>query len=194
MNASVANIKDQKALADRAQLAARLEASGRGDAAAFEDLYRRTSAKLFGICLRIFPDRQEADDALQDAYITIWNKAGTYDAARASPITWLATVTRNRAIDRLRSRGKAGLASLDEASEIADSAPLAEAQLIASSEDKALHACVGALEARDAGFIRAAFMGGATYADLAVKEGLPLSTVKSRIRRALIKLRECLDQ
>jgi RNA polymerase sigma-70 factor, ECF subfamily len=194
MSASVTEIKDQKAMEDRAQLAASLTAAGRGDAAAFDALYRRTSAKLFGICLRIFPDRQEAEDALQDAYITIWNKAATYDAARASPITWMATVTRNRAIDRLRSRGKAGLAPIDEANEIADSAPLAEAQLIASSEDKALHVCVGTLEARDAGFIRAAFMGGATYADLAVKEGLPLGTVKSRIRRALIKLRECLER
>jgi RNA polymerase sigma-70 factor, ECF subfamily len=179
--------------AARAKLAEALLRTGQGDRSAFETVYKATSAKLFGVCLRIFPDRNEAEEALQDAFLTIWNKAATFESGRASPISWLVTVTRNRAIDRLRSMGKAGLTPLDEAAEVADPAPLAEAQLLARSEDAVLHHCIGGLEQRDAHFIRSAFIGGATYADLAHQEGQPLGTIKSRIRRALIKLRMCME-
>jgi RNA polymerase sigma-70 factor, ECF subfamily len=179
--------------ARRARLADALIRTGQGDRSAFETVYKATSAKLFSVCLRIFPDRNEAEEALQDAYLTIWNKAASFEAGRASPISWLVAVTRNRAIDRLRTKGKAGLASLDEAAEIADPAPLAEAQLLADGEDRLLHGCIAGLGRRDAHFIRSAFIGGATYADLAAREGEPLGTVKSRIRRALIKLRACME-
>jgi RNA polymerase sigma-70 factor, ECF subfamily len=179
--------------ARRARLADALLRTGRGDRSAFETLYRATSAKLFGVCLRIFPDRAEAEEALQDAYLTIWNKAASFESGRASPISWLVAVTRNRAIDRLRARGRAGLAPLDEAAEVADPAPLADAQLLSGDEDRSLHRCIDGLDGRDAHFIRSAFLGGATYADLATREGQPLGTVKSRIRRALIKLRACME-
>ena len=185
---SAATIAD----AARARLTDALLRTGNGDRDAFETLYKLTSAKLFGVCLRIFPERTDAEEALQDAYITIWNKAATFESGRASPVSWLVTVTRNRAIDRLRSLGKARYAPIDEANEMADPAPLADAQMMANSEDRALHGCIATLDTRDAGFIRAAFMSGVTYADLAEREALPLGTVKSRIRRALIKLRECL--
>jgi RNA polymerase sigma-70 factor, ECF subfamily len=179
--------------ARRARLSDALVRAGNGDRSAFETVYRATSAKLFGVCLRIFPNRNEAEEALQDAYLTIWNKAASFEAGRASPISWLVTVTRNRAIDRMRAKGKAGLASLDEATEIADPAPLADARLMADGEDRVLHGCIEGLDSRDAHFIRSAFIGGATYADLASREGEPLGTVKSRIRRALIKLRHCME-
>jgi RNA polymerase sigma-70 factor, ECF subfamily len=179
--------------ARRARLSDALVRAGNGDRSAFETVYKATSAKLFGVCLRIFPNRNEAEEALQDAYLTIWNKAASFEAGRASPISWLVTVTRNRAIDRMRAKGKAGLASLDEATEIADPAPLADARLMADGEDRVLHSCIEGLDSRDAHFIRSAFIGGATYADLASREGEPLGTVKSRIRRALIKLRACME-
>jgi RNA polymerase sigma-70 factor, ECF subfamily len=178
--------------ADRARLTEFLVATGRGDRAAFEQLYRRTSAKLFGVCFRIFGNQSEAEDVLQDVYITIWNKAATYEAGRASPITWLVTVARNRSIDRLRGVGRTGLAPLDEAAEVADPSPAADAVLIAQGDDAALSHCINGLNPRDAGFIRASFLQGATYADLAMRDGLPLGTVKSRIRRALLALRQCL--
>jgi RNA polymerase sigma-70 factor, ECF subfamily len=183
---------ERRADADRSRLASLLVKAGAGDATAFEDLYRRTSAKLFGVCLRIFSDRSEAEDALQDAYINIWNKAATFNPARASPITWLATVTRNRAIDRLRNAGKARLAPIEAADEVADPAPLADAQLMLDAEESALKNCLNGLDGRDADFIRSAFLSGATYADLAERDALPLGTVKSRVRRALLKLRDCL--
>jgi RNA polymerase sigma-70 factor, ECF subfamily len=179
--------------ARRARLADALVRTGKGDRSAFESVYKATSSKLFGVCLRIFPDKAEAEEALQEAYLTIWNKAASFEAGRASPISWLVTVTRNRAIDRLRSKGKAGLTSLDEAAEIADPAPLADAQMLNASDSRALNGCIEDLNQRDAHFIRCAFIGGATYADLAANEGEPLGTVKSRIRRALLKLRSCME-
>jgi RNA polymerase sigma-70 factor, ECF subfamily len=182
----------QRADHERTQLVAALVQAGCGDTAAFKDVYRLTSAKLFGVCLRIFGDRSEAEDALQDAYITIWNKASTFDPNRASPITWLVTVARNRAIDRWRSSGKARLAPLAEADEVADVAPLADQAMVLNQQEAALGACIETLDQIDADFIRSAFMKGATYADLAQRDGLPLGTVKSRIRRALLKLRACL--
>jgi RNA polymerase sigma-70 factor (ECF subfamily) len=186
---NIQNIEDAR----RARLVDALIRTGQGDRSAFEQLYRATSAKLFGICLRIFPERSEAEEALQDAYLTIWNKAASFEPGRASPISWLATLTRNRAIDRLRAAGKAKYVGVEEAAEIADPAPHADAQLFAASEDAALKGCINGLEARDAHFIRSAFLGGATYAQLADAEGAPLATVKSRIRRALIKLRACME-
>jgi RNA polymerase sigma-70 factor, ECF subfamily len=179
--------------ARRARLNDALLRTGQGDRSAFETLYRATSAKLFGVCLRIFPDRQEAEEALQDAYLTIWNRASSFQSGRASPISWLVAVTRNRAIDRLRAAGKAIYTPIDEANEIADPAPRADAQMFAANEDKILLGCIEGLEPRDAHFIRSAFLGGATYAQLADAESTPLATVKSRIRRALIKLRACME-
>ncbi len=177
----------------RTRLADALIRTGKGDRSAFETVYKQTSAKLFGVCLRIFPDRTEAEEALQEAYLTIWNKAASFEAGRASPISWLVTVTRNRAIDRLRSRGKAGLTSLDEAAEVADPEPLADAVMLAAGDNRVLNSCIDDLDRRDAHFIRCAFIGGATYTDLATQEGAPLGTVKSRIRRALLKLRHCIE-
>jgi RNA polymerase sigma-70 factor, ECF subfamily len=186
-------LANARAKNDRDKLTDALVRAGAGDRSSFEYVYRQTSAKLFGVCLRIFPNRTDAEEALQDAYLTIWNKAASFESGRASPISWLATVTRNRAVDRLRASGKVKYAPVEDASEIADPAPLADTQMLARSEDVALHGCIETLDDRDAGFIRAAYIGGATYADLASHEELPLGTVKSRIRRALIKLRACLE-
>ncbi|MBP7952350.1 MAG: sigma-70 family RNA polymerase sigma factor [Sphingorhabdus sp.] len=179
--------------AARARLSEALVRTGYGDRAAFETVYRATSAKLFGVCLRIFPDRNEAEEALQDAYLTIWNRASSFQTGRASPISWLVAVTRNRAIDRLRASGKAKFTALDDAMEIEDTAPRADTVLSAADDDKILHHCIQTLDQRDAHFIRSAFIGGATYSQLADAESAPLATVKSRIRRALLRLRACME-
>ena len=104
---------------DRAELIAYLSRISRGERAALENLYRRTSAKLFGVCLRILSDRAEAEDVLQEVYLTVWNKAAQFDAERGlSPITWLVSIARNRALDRLRSRTQR-FGGLDEAAVVA---------------------------------------------------------------------------
>jgi RNA polymerase sigma-70 factor (ECF subfamily) len=156
------------------------------------EVYRRTSSKLFGVCLRIFPERSDAEDALQDAYVNIWRKAGSFDPARASPITWLVTLTRNRAIDRLRATGKRVTAPIEAAFDVADDTPDAEECLIASDDRARIAYCIETLPQGDATMIRTAFFEGATYADLADRTSIPLGTVKSRIRRALMKLKTCL--
>src|SRR5262245_28834856 len=89
--------------ATRSQLAAALVRVAAGDRAALRLIYQDTSAKLFGVCLRILNDRGEAEDVLQDVYVTVWRKAATFDPSRASPITWMVAIARNRSIDRLRA-------------------------------------------------------------------------------------------
>lgn len=173
----------------RSPLDAQLERAGRGDRRAFEDLYRLSSAKLFAVCLRILPRRQEAEDALQDAYLTIWQRASRYDADRGPAIAWLTVIARNAAIDRLRKRRTPAAISA-EGDEVVDPAPLADLGLIAREDDARLAASLDGLDPADAEFLRTAFLGGLTYADLAKRDCLPLGTVKSRICRALLKLRE----
>ncbi len=182
-----------RATRERELLSDALGRVGIGDRKAFEFLYRRTSAKLFGVCLRIFGNRNEAEEALQDAYLTIWSRAAAFDRDRASPISWLVAITRNRAIDRLRARVKGKPVDLEEALAIPDPAPDAEKRLEEKDDARGVDSCIERLDDRDANFIRAAFWNGWTYADLAVAESTPLPTVKSRIRRALIKLRHCLE-
>lgn len=157
-----------------------------------QEVYRRTAAKLLGVCLRIFPDRDDAEDALQEAFVTIWRNARRYDPGQASPITWMVTVTRHRAIDRARRGGRPPSWPIAAADELADERPDAQAQLIAAQGDARMVACLDALAHGDAAMIRTAFYHGATYADIAARAELPLGTVKSRIRRALLKLRDCL--
>lgn len=178
---------------DRQALTQALAAVAGGSEAALAEVYSMTAAKLFGICLRILSDRPEAEDALQDIYLTIWKRAGSFDAERASPVTWLSTIARNRAIDRLRARGTRKLGSLDEAAQVRDPAPSAFAMLQAQEDRGRLSECLGELEARQANAIRAAFFEGATYVELAQSGAVALGTMKSWIRRGLLKLRACLD-
>ncbi len=165
-----------------------------GERAALEDVYRATSAKLFGICYRILGDEKEAEDALQDVYLTLWRRADRFDPARASPISWLATFARNRAIDRLRS-GKARRSAVpeSEAAPIADASPLAEAMLIDAEREARVHGCLDTLDETPRDAIRTAFFEGRTYAELAENMGVPLGTMKSWIRRGLAKLKACME-
>ncbi len=178
---------------DATSLALALRRTGEGDRLAFEDVYHRTCVKLFGVCLRILPVRQEAEEALQDAYLLVWQRASAFDASRGSAMTWLITLTRNRAIDRLRAKGKIATAPLDLAGEVADPAPDATVMIDASQDEQRLALCLGRLEGGDATLIRTAFFDGSTYAELAARASAPLGTIKSRIRRALLKLRACLS-
>ncbi len=165
-----------------------------GESRALDAIYRATAAKLFGICLRITRDRSAAEDALQDVYVSLSQAAGRYDPARASPHAWLGTFARNRAIDRLR-RGKrlAEAAPIEAADEVADAAPLADALLSAGQERARVHSCLEALDDPQRSTIRTAFFDGVTYAEIAERQGQPLGTVKSWVRRGLAKLKICLE-
>lgn len=165
-----------------------------GDRRAFESLYRATSSRLFGICLRVLHERADAEDVLQDVYTTIWNKAGQYDAGRANAMAWLAMIARNRAIDRIRATPARGSqADIEVAEAIADAGP-SPLQTTEAADDRArLEHCMRQLEPKRQGLIRAAFFGGATYEELAQRSGSPLGSVKSWIRRGLLQLRGCLE-
>lgn len=178
---------------DAASLAATLGRVADGDRVAFEDVYRRTSVKLFGVCLRILPVRQEAEEALQEAYLSVWRRAATFDATKGSAMTWLITLTRNRAVDRLRSASKIATAPIELAEEVPDPAPAASTLLEIGEDQQRLAHCLGTLDWGDAGLIRTAFFEGSTYAELASRAATPLGTIKSRVRRALLKLKDCLS-
>ena len=179
--------------AARARLVEALVATGREDRSAFRTVYDLTSAKLFGVVLRICNDRGAAEEVLSDVYLTIWKRAGAYEPGRASPISWLATIARNRAIDWRRAAGRTPSTPLDEAPDIADDRANAFDLLAQDEGARALHLCLDALDDKQRGAIRTAFFDGLTYAELAERDAVPLGTMKSWVRRGLIRLKECLD-
>ncbi len=168
-----------------------------GDRAAFRTLYGRTSAKLFGVCLRVLNDRAQAEEALQEAYAKIWTRAGQYRANGYSPMTWLITLARNTAVDKRRARD-AGVgrrtAPIDAAELVADPAPGPAQQAEARGEAQALQLCLGGLPPERAEMVRRAYLDGATYAELADATGTKLNTVRTWLRRSLMQLRECLSR
>lgn len=168
--------------------------TGNEDRAAFRDVYALTSAKLFGICLRICGERQAAEDVMHEVYLLIWRRAGAFEPGRSSPITWLATIARNRAIDWRRAQGGRVAVPIDDALQIADSAPLASAVMEVAEEAHSVHRCLGELEGRQSAAIRTAFFGGLTYAEIAARDSVPLGTMKSWVRRGLARLKECLER
>lgn len=178
------------ARAELVQLLGRIESA---DQPALRALYDRTSAKLYGICLRVLGNEADAQDVLQDVYVTVWRKAAQYDAAKAGPITWLATLARNRAIDRVRSR-RAPTVDLEKANDIADEGQSALDVIEQAEDSTRLAACLDELEERARLVIKSAFFDGKTYVELAERESVPLGTMKSWIRRGLLRLRGCLER
>lgn len=161
--------------------------------AAFDRLYRLTSTKLYGVCLRILRDRAEADEALQEVYVKIWTKADRFAASDLSPISWLVAVARNHSIDRLRTRRQPAR-ELDEARAVADPAPNPEARTLAGDTRRRIDLCLGELEDERAAAVRGAYLDGDSYAELATRFNVPLNTMRTWLRRSLIKLRDCLER
>ena len=168
-------------------------AEGRRDA--FESLYRQTSATMLGICLRVLRDREEAEDVLQEVYVAVWSKAAQFDQQRARAMTWLGTIARNRAIDRVRARPAPALHEPIEDHDLADDdAPTPAAGIDAALERAQLDDCMEQLEPKRRSLIRTAFFENVTYDVLAVRAEAPLGSVKSWIRRGLQQLKACLER
>ncbi len=163
------------------------------DRAAFDLLYRQTSAKLFGVCLRVLNDRGDAEEALQEVFVKIWTKADRFAVSDLSPISWLVAIARNHAIDRVRARRKPA-ADIDAALDVADPAPGPEAMVVAGDESERIHHCLDELEKDRAAAVRGAYLKGESYAELAERHGVPLNTMRTWLRRSLLKLRECLER
>ena len=183
-----------RSASDAASIARLIEQVAEANERALQQLFDRTSPKLFGICLRILHDKQDAEDALQEVYVSVWRRAGSFDAARSSPITWMATIARNRSIDRLRSSHRSrGTASADEALNVADTSADSFEMASLAQDGARLHHCLEKLEAKQNGAIREAFFDGFAYSQLAERAGVPLGTMKSWIRRGLQSLKKCLE-
>lgn len=161
------------------------------DRAAFNTLYQRTSAKLFGVVLRILKNRAEAEEAIQEVYIKIWQRADRFVAGQYSPISWLMAIARNHALDMLRARRPTG-DDLDVALDIPDAAPSPEKMTEASQDGARIEACLATLDADRAEAVRGAYLDGYSYEELAQRFAVPINTMRTWLRRSLIKLRECL--
>lgn len=178
---------------ERDELSGVLARVAAGDQVAFAELYRRTSAKLFGVCLRMLVDHGEAEEVLQEIYTTVWRRAERFDVARASAITWLMALARNKAIDRLRQRHEYQPSHPFDLDGLVDEQPGPATQAEASQEYRRLQQCLQSLEPRQRQSVREAFFSGSTYSELAAQCRVPLGTMKSWIRRGLLQLRTCLD-
>lgn len=172
-----------------------IERIGSGDEDAFAMLYDRFSPGLYSMAIKIMGDAIEAQDALQDAFAHIWRKAATYDRARSSPFTWAVMVTRNKAIDRIRMRQRvariAGRAAEESVNETAfDESSAAEAGL--REERARVRLALSQISAEQKEAVEMAFFSDLTHEQIAERLGAPLGTVKARIRRGLLKLRDLL--
>jgi RNA polymerase sigma factor (sigma-70 family) len=177
--------------ANRKLVATALARIATGDRNALQTVYRLTSAKLFAVCLRILGERSAAEDALQEVYMTVWRKAAQF----ASPMTWLIAIARNRAIDLARARGSSrNMEPIEVAAELADDAPMADTTMQTAQDQARLYQCLGGLAERERTALRGAFFDGNTYEELAERMKVPLGTMKSWIRRAMLKLKSCLEQ
>ena len=176
-----------------------LAATARGDHDAFAQVYERTHRHLFGVALRILGRHACAEDALQEAFVSIWRNAGTYrptvNGQDIQPMTWLITIVRNKALDSLRSRVRRGETELDEEDHDAHggAAPSALDLVGAATDALRLHACLGALDGTHRQSLALAYGQGLTHSEVAARMGAPLGSVKSWIRRGLDKLRDGLQ-
>lgn len=169
------------------------------DRDAFRTLYDLTSAKLFGFALRVLRKDELAEEALQDAFVSIWHAAGSYQPHLAAPPTWMAAIVRNKALD-IRRRVQAGVEVVAgqfdydpvDGLEDQDAGPQERAQL--SRDADALARCMGTLAGRQRQAIGMAFLHDLSHSEVAARLSQPIGTVKTWIRRGLDRLRDCLTR
>ena len=165
---------------------------GAGDRQAFAVLYQATSAKLYGVVLRILKRRDIADEVVQETYVRIWNSASTFDPARASPITWMVTIARNRALDEVRRAVPVSLDAAPEALEVADGNMLALERLEIASDLARLAACIDGLDPERRDIVKLAYLEGLSREELGLRFGYPVGTIKTWLRRSMQQLKACL--
>jgi RNA polymerase sigma-70 factor, ECF subfamily len=183
-----------RAAAANARLAALLAQCALGNQQAFADLYRATSAKLFGVTLRILRREDWAEEVLQESYVNIWNHAGDYAVQKSAPLTWMTSIVRNRSLDWLRRpRQENSGEEYDIALEAwQDETPGPLERLTAARDASALADCLGTLDNRQRQTIMLAFFHGLSHSELAAHLRQPLGTIKTWVRRGLERLKNCL--
>jgi RNA polymerase sigma-70 factor (ECF subfamily) len=170
---------------------------GRRDRTAFGELYDLTSNILFSVAFRILKNQTTAEDLLQEVYLQVWEKASSYDPTRGQPITWLLTMTRNRAIDRIRSRNRQERlvqSVTDEPCWLTDERGAVEDAWLTSERADAVRSSLAKIPAEQRQAIELAFFRGLTQAEIADALDTPLGTIKARIRRGMLQLREILNE
>jgi len=181
------------------RLAALLAKVALGDQEAFADLYRQSSSHLYGVALRILREGSAAEEILQEAFVSVWHHAGSYEAAKSQPLTWLSAIVRNRCLDQLRRRELDTVTMTtddDDGAEfdLPSGDPTPVEMLLAGAEAQSVRDCVDALDAGQKQAIALAFYQGLSHAELADHLRQPLGTVKSWVRRGLERLKGCLDR
>ncbi|MBQ6374997.1 MAG: sigma-70 family RNA polymerase sigma factor [Clostridia bacterium] len=169
-----------------------LASVAKGDEAACERLYAATRAKLFGVVLRILRRQDLAEEVVQEAYVKIWHSAGQFNPSLASPITWMVSIARNRAIDVVRKRSEASIEDEPSAMEIASDIPDPLARREMTEELKRILECVGQLDPERQKLVLLAYYNGWSREQLSEKFNTPLNTVKTWLRRSMIEIRGCL--
>ncbi len=169
-----------------------LDRIARGDQGAVGELYDLHSHLLFGLLVRILNDRAEAEEVLQEVFVQAWTHARTYDASRGTPAGWLCGIARNRAIDRLRARTR-GLRTLEG---VSAPIPPATPEALASTSERTrdVRVALETLPPEQRELIERAYFAGATQSEMAMELGLPLGTVKTRVRAGLQTLRRILER
>lgn len=163
------------------------------DRVAFRDLYHATSDALFGVLNRILRNRSDAEEGLQEVYARVWVRAAGFDALRGSGMTWLMTIARNYAIDQRRLRRVTEQDGV-EVDLLADPHPGPEVYFAAQSEARRIIVCLDKLDPQHAAAVKAAYLNGTSYDELATFYAVPLNTMRTWLRRSLQKLRECVTQ
>jgi RNA polymerase sigma-70 factor (ECF subfamily) len=179
-------------MATPAELVQWLNAVSQGDRAAFEHLYVATRAKLYGVVLRILRRHDLADEVMQEVYLKIWSGAGQFNPGLASPITWMVTIARNRAIDLVRKRREVSIEEEPKAMNVAADLPNPLARRELTEEVRRLMACIERLEPERQSLVLLAYRNGWSREQLAAKLGKPVNTIKTWLRRSLLEIRECL--
>lgn len=180
-------------MTDRAAIEAFITQSALGNREAFSQLYDATSTKLFSVCLRVLNDRELAEDVLQETFIKIWNSAQQYQSNGLSPMTWLITIARNTSIDRKRVI-QHHHESFNQDEILADDANGPEAEAFLLSQQAHISRCLDELEKDKAEAVRNVYLQGLSYAELAERFEVPVNTMRTWLRRSLLKLRGCMSQ
>lgn len=171
-----------------------IQATARGDEAAFQRLYEETAPRLFGFCLRLLKRRDWAEEVMQEFYVKIWHRASDYHAERGAVLTWMYTVLRYQALDRLRAQKPTETLDGNGAESLPQDGPDALGLVLAGDMARHLRGCLEQLSDNHRTSITLAFFEGLTHEQLTERLAVPLGTIKSWIRRGLLSLRRCLEQ
>jgi RNA polymerase sigma-70 factor (ECF subfamily) len=165
-----------------------------GDQSALAELYDASSAKVFGLAMKILGDRDAAEEVTVDVYTQVWRKIASYDAQRGTPGSWLMTITKNRAIDGFRSRylERGRQVPLDEAAELPGHEATPEQYSAGLERQRLVQAALAVLSTEQRQAIALAYYWGMSQSEIADRLKLPLGTVKTRMRLGMIRLREVL--